>query len=162
MDWLALDINKESVLLITNKLLDKVMYFQDKAKETVTWKDCSLFRYLNGEFLNMLPNGVQDSLQDKGNGKIFLLDDKEVEKYFIDNSGRIAMDEDRYNGGEWLREPIKSVTSQGGTIYEDRVACGTIVDNGYVKNADICRVSNFWSTEIYRKYCVRPAMWVKL
>jgi hypothetical protein len=173
LDWLVLDIKKDAVLLITYNLLDcGSERFQSPAKKSVSWESCSLYHYLNGEFLKKLPNEITDLLQDKGNGKIFLLDNKEAKKYFADASDRIAYPKNSHSADYWwLRGPIENsdytnlnlnIPAPPITTYRVR---GSSVDSRgsiseYTKISQIRGDSEESYTERI-SMCIRPAMWVK-
>ena len=139
--------------------------------EPVTWENCSLRKWLNMDFLNkafdaedkkrILRSVVQadgnpyyetDSGNDM-NDEVFLLSDKEVEKYFQNDRERICQPTENAkkevytaNGAcwWWLRSPGGS-----GSRYAAGVSAGGSVhgDGYYV---------------ILGKGAVRPALWIDL
>ncbi len=49
-DWRVLDIQNNTVLIITECIIEQRAYHD--AYKDITWADCSLRKYLNGEFYN--------------------------------------------------------------------------------------------------------------
>lgn len=108
-DWRALDIKNDRALIITECIIEQRPYHD--AYKDITWGDCSLRKYLNGEFydtfstvnksriipvLNKNPNnqwygtyGGADT-----HDSIFLLSLDEVCKYFGDSTFKL------YNKGK--------------------------------------------------------------
>ncbi len=103
-EWRVLDIQNDSALIITECIIDHQAYHD--AYKNITWADCSLRKYLNGEFYDnftetdksrIIPalnknldnqwygtNGGEDT-QDS----IFLLSLEEVCKYFGDSLSKL-------------------------------------------------------------------------
>ena len=98
-DWRVLDVENNKALLITEKIIEQRAYNVDWTD--ITWENCTLREYLNGEFLNKL--GVAKSaIADTDNlnsdnpwygtvggrattDKVFLLSLDEVCRYFGDS-----------------------------------------------------------------------------
>ncbi len=49
-EWRVLDIQNDSALIITEEIIDQRSYHN--AYKAITWADCGLRKYLNGEFLD--------------------------------------------------------------------------------------------------------------
>lgn len=49
-EWRVLDIQNDLALIITEEIIDQRSYHN--AYKAITWADCSLRKYLNGEFLD--------------------------------------------------------------------------------------------------------------
>ncbi|MBP1040161.1 hypothetical protein I6N95_03960 [Vagococcus sp. BWB3-3] len=104
-DWRILDQQADAILLITETIIDQRAYHD--AYEDITWADCALRNYLNGEFLHAFTNEDQariipvtnqneDNHWYKTNGgvetedRIFLLSLQEVAcLYFGDSSSKL-------------------------------------------------------------------------
>ena len=169
IEWLVLEKKENRMLLLSRYGLDCQAYHANF--EPVTWENCSLRKWLNMDFLNkafdaedkkrILRSVVQadgnpyyetDSGNDM-NDEVFLLSDKEVEKYFQNDRERICQPTENAkkevytaNGAcwWWLRSPGGS-----GSRYAAGVSAGGSVhgDGYYV---------------ILGKGAVRPALWIDL
>lgn len=105
IEWLVLAKEKNRVLVISDKALDRQPYNSSYTEE-VTWENCSLRKWLNGTFLNKaFSTEEQAQIQNTtvsadnnpqystnpGNAttdKVFLLSINEVEKYFNSDEAR--------------------------------------------------------------------------
>ena len=103
IDWRVLAVENNKALLISEKILEKRPY--NFAYKEITWDNCTLRNYLNGEFYNKLgaaKSAIADTQNNNPNNpwygirggnatsdKIFLLNLDEVVKYFGD-SGALA------------------------------------------------------------------------
>jgi len=123
-DWLVLDAQNGKALLLSDKSVEKRAYHNKKTYQNehinITWEECDLRKYLNGEFYNKLgPEKTmiaETKLINNNNpwhgtaggsattDKIFLLSIEEVIKYFGDSGqlkNRPAPDsyciDDQYN-----------------------------------------------------------------
>jgi len=103
--WRILDIKEKHALVVAEQILEKREYHE--FFEDITWAECSLHDYLNGDFLNTTFSGLERDriAEDRittlhnpwygtsgGNettNKIFLLSIEEVVYYFGDN-GNLA------------------------------------------------------------------------
>lgn len=66
--------NRVYALLLAEQVLD-VQPYAHKEDTDAQWKNCHLYRYLNGEFLNRLCSHTeQQTIIDRGKGKLFLWD----------------------------------------------------------------------------------------
>ena len=99
IEWSVLTVENNKALLISEKILEKRPY--NVKKEDVTWKTCTLRKYLNEEFYNSLgtmklaiaetriSNSENPWYETKGGkattDKIFLLSLEELVKYFGDS-----------------------------------------------------------------------------
>ncbi|MCL2057235.1 MAG: DUF6273 domain-containing protein [Oscillospiraceae bacterium] len=154
-DWIVLDKKDGKALLISEKILELRPY--NVVEKEITWENCTLRKYLNGEFYNSLGQAktaialTQNQNPDNpwfhtpgGNAttdKVFLLSLDEVHKHFKNYEDRVA----KYNGEAswwWLRSPgnyspAAYVWKGGGVDYD-----GDSVD--------------------YDEGGVRPALWLNL
>ena len=165
-EWLVLDRNKAGTLLITKEGIAARPYH--KTFEDVTWKDCTLRKWLNGEFLNRFTDAERARILKRrvknhdnpfnetpgGNDtrdRVFLLSIEEALYYFEYDGNRIcksageAIGEGLYTRDGacfwWLRSPGCSNSYAAG-----------VLDDGFVNGFGYCvHVSN---------NAVRPAMWV--
>lgn len=102
-NWRVLDVQNGKALLLAEEILEKRRYHSGWTE--VTWKDCELRKYLNGEFLGTFSSQEQSRIVQTENtnadnqwygtpggsstsDKVFLLSIEEVIKYFGD-SGRL-------------------------------------------------------------------------
>ncbi|MCL2054431.1 MAG: DUF6273 domain-containing protein [Oscillospiraceae bacterium] len=49
-DWRVLDVQNDKALIITEEIIENKAYHSDLVD--ITWADCDLRKYLNGEFIN--------------------------------------------------------------------------------------------------------------
>jgi len=100
-EWLVLDVQDGKALILSDKTLEIMAYHSEDVD--ITWADCSLREYLNGEFYNNTFSTaekvriIETELKNKANNyfgtkggantkdKVFLLSIEEVEKYFGDS-----------------------------------------------------------------------------
>ena len=173
-EWLVLDIEGGRALVVSKDILEAREYHDSYTE--VTWSNCSLRAYLNGEFYNSfsatdkariveVTNANEDNQWFGTNGgddtqdKIFLLSITEVVKYFGD-SGQLANRpsddvwiDDQYNqnriatfNGEASWWWLRSPGVDGGTASRVEYG-GYIILYGYF--VDIAYGG------------VRPALWLK-
>jgi len=158
LEWCCLAVEADRALYITKNIVEERAYH--KPFEYITWEDCTLRQYLNGEFLRRfslqeqatimattLPND-NSTLYNQINGgnttrdKIFLLSLAEARKYFSSNGDRVA----KYKSNSswwWLRSP------GGRQVHAADVGTdGSVHDLGHTVIAD--------------DNGVRPALWLKL
>ena len=103
IDWIVLDFEGSEVLLLAEKVLEEPQRYHDEL-EIVTWEECSLNKYLNGQFLDELGD-LQTAIIEKDHEnrnnqwyqtpggedtkeKVFLLSLRELIDYF-GYSGRL-------------------------------------------------------------------------
>ncbi|MDR0248142.1 MAG: DUF6273 domain-containing protein [Oscillospiraceae bacterium] len=103
-EWRVLDVQNGKALIITDKIIDFRSYHSEW--EDITWADCDLRAYLNGEFYNSFSAADRARIVETRNvnkdnqwfgtsggadttDKIFLLSLEEAVKYFGD-SGQLA------------------------------------------------------------------------
>ena len=106
IDWRVLEVRDGKALLISEKIIGKRWYHEQRT--SITWEQCTLRKYLNGEFYNRLgaaKSAIADTRNTNPNNpefgtpggnetveKIFLLSIGEAKKYFYDDNARIACD----------------------------------------------------------------------
>jgi hypothetical protein len=158
--WRVLDVQGGKALVISEDVLDERPYH--KYNEDITWTECHLRAYLNGEFYNSLSADIKarivetqvvndDNLEYGTPGgadttdKIFLLSIEEAERYFADDNARIAYTIDGSRRLDWwLRSP---------GYYRDNAACVS-----YDGRIDVYgEEANY-----YGNSKVRPAFWINL
>ena len=106
LNWLMLGIERDRMLLITEKLIDHVKYNDNY--ESVVWETCTLRRWLNQDFLHAAFNESESAriaevtLQNPDNpeygtnggratrDKVFVLSIDEAAQYFLSASERTA------------------------------------------------------------------------
>ena len=118
-NWRVLGVNADSVLVITENIVEKKEYHNEKV--AITWAKCSLHKYLNHEFYNTFTDDEKKliltaNVKNFSNprygttggsdtkDKIFLLSIDEAECLFKSDNDRVA----KYRGGAWwwwLRSP---------------------------------------------------------
>lgn len=110
IEWLVLDVQNGKALLLSKYALDAKPYHDQYG--SITWEDCSLRKWLNGDFLNTAfseaeknsvltaevdnskSQGYYEWRTDGGNNtvdKVFLLSDAEAWFYFGSNADRRCM-----------------------------------------------------------------------
>jgi len=140
--WRVLEIKDGKALIISEDVLFTRPY--NFSKINITWEDCGLRDYLNGEFYN---NFAEDNkiriIENDFKDKIFLLSIEEAEKYFASESLRAAYNADGMAWWWWLRSPGES-GSDAARVFGD----------GYI---------NLTGGSVdFDMGGVRPAMWVEL
>ncbi|WP_017415901.1 DUF6273 domain-containing protein [Clostridium tunisiense] len=103
-NWRVLDIQKGMALIITEEIIEQRPYHD--AYKDITWADCALRKYLNGEFYDKFNSAdksriipvINKNLDNQWYGAkggadtkdyIFLLSLEEVCKYFGDSSSKL-------------------------------------------------------------------------
>ena len=156
-EWRVLDIQDGMALLISQNVLERRVYHTPNV--IITWENCSLRSYLNGDFYNAFNASdrnriVQVTNQNPNNptygtpggnptqDRIFLLSISEAQGYFSSNSDRIAT----YNwiaSWWWLRSPGLNSIGASSVNNDGRIYLG----GGNVS---------------YENGGVRPALWLNL
>ena len=165
IEWIVLDEEGNNTLLLSKDIVEERAYYIENGSyyngfEPITWENCALRSYLNGEWYNntfsdeekdmILTTHIENSNNSEtgtlgGNDtedKVFLLSIDEANQYFTSDDERVA----EYDGNAhmwWLRSP-------GGDDYSAaRVGIsGIVYANGRNDDLDY--------------YGVRPALWVNL
>jgi len=141
-DWNVLDTQSGRALIITKDIIEQWPY--NTERKDVTWETCTLRGYLNGEFLKKFSPDEQSRIietrltnsNNKESGakggnetsdKIFLLSLDEADKYYADNSDRMAIDKHDAYMWYWLRSPGGSgdqaaLVNSGGSLFYEGVA----------------------------------------
>ncbi len=171
VDWLVLAVEDGKALLISEKGLDCRMYHGDNT--TMTWENCDLRKWLNGEFLQgaftaeeqaqivLTPTPNPGSTVHGAAGgndtedKVFLLNVDEADKYFTGDAARMLegtpyavargafVNERTGRVWWWLRSPGYYVSDAAGVNYLGQLH----------RSGDNVSTTN---------NAVRPAMWVQL
>jgi tetratricopeptide (TPR) repeat protein len=156
--WLmiAKDSTRNIGLFVFKDIVTKMPYHQPGGN--ITWENCTLRKWLNTEFYNSLPDFIKSRVVEVTNqnpdnseyktpggnptkDRVFLLSLDEVQKYFKDNSARVA----KYNGSDcwwWLRSPGYGA------------GCAAIVYDG----GDVDAIGSYVDFDVG----VRPALWLNL
>ena len=168
IEWTVLDKDGMSLLLVSKQALDCQQY--NTSFTDVTWKNCSLRKWMNSTFLNnAFSTEEQAQIQNTtvsadnnpqyrtnaGNAttdKVFLLSISEVEKYFNSDEARKCA-------------PTAYAWAQGGLMGDNIYRSWWLRRLGNYKHADI--VDNdgsvFRGLNVNSDYvCVRPALWINL
>jgi hypothetical protein len=133
--WRVLDVQEGKALIITEDVVEERVYHSESAP--ITWEECDLKKYLNGEFLDKF----NDECKRLIDSDIFLLSIEEAEKYFKEDSNRQAEYKNDVSWW-WLRwSDGRSRYTAGVSYYGNVDTDGGNVDNKYGG--------------------VRPALWVK-
>jgi len=159
--WLVLENTGEIALLISQSVLGKRAYAGEFAAD-VTWEESTLRDYLNRTFyfafskadrariLTAFAANADNAEYGTVGGndtedRVFLLSIDEANRYFADDAGRIAEDENGRSAWWWLRSP------------GDRSMCASYVYYDGSIRADGGGISFDFSAG-----GVRPAVWLKL
>ena len=188
IDWRVLAVENNKALLISEKILEKRSY--NVKFNNITWENCTLRKYLNGEFLKkfgaMQPKIAETRMSNPNNpwyrtsggnvtaDKIFLLSLDEIVKYFGDSG-------DLRNRKGWIYENGKHVLVSGSGYYiHDQYDSKRIANYGgegawwwwlrsFGENkSKAAGVSNVGTLNLFGSYVdneeggVRPALWLNL
>lgn len=169
IEWLVLEKAEGKILLLSKYALDCKQY--NTSRERVTWKTCSLRKWLNDSFINTAFTADEQSMifavtvsagrnpeydTDPGNttkDKVFLLSIAEVNQYFTSDSERLCMPTNyavdrgvnliHENCSYFLRSPGADNSSAALIGYSGNVVHGgSFVD--------------------YREGAIRPAIWLNI
>ena len=172
IEWIVLAREDDRILVISRYGLAQ-RAFNGGSSHRVTWENCSLREWLNGEFLEtsfseeelarILTTDLR-TLRDPENSsspgvdtqdRVFLLDLTEAETYFSSDEDRVCertrfsllqglwFDDINNSGWWWLRSPGFDSTDAAYVNSE-----GKIIRGGWILNDSACNV--------------RPAMWIDL
>ena len=165
VEWLVLEKDGESCLLISRYALDVLPYHGEK--EAVTWEDCSLRAWLNKEFLNAafnneeqasillseVDNSVGNKIFETDGGsntkdRVYLLSREELETYFPTEGERLCDATVKARSSAllgystwWLRSPgykqtVAVYVSNRGVLMDGDV------DRGYTAVRPVIRVTS--------------------
>ena len=187
--WRVLDIQNNAALIITENIIEQRSYHD--VYEDIAWADCSLRKYLNGEFYDRFTEVEQSrilsvTIQNADNqwygtkggaetqDSIFLLSLEEVTcKYFGDSSSKL------YNPGKkqryWFERKDENNSKRLAKLLDKdgcwwwlrlpgRVGVKAVYVHGTDGNIDI-QGNNVLKGNIANGRCtggVRPALWLKL
>ena len=158
--WRVLDVQGDRMLVISEHvIMNRPFHY---IAERMTWEHSDARRFLNNEFLLTFSLDelariavtyvVNDDNQEFGTSggnntmdRIFLLSLEELERYFIDNGTRLALNLDGRARGWWLRSPGRSPFRVALVIRD-----GSLRDRGYYAH---------WGAF---GFGMRPAMWLYL
>ena len=176
IEWLVLDKKGNKILAISKYGLDAKLYNEEYA--SVTWEDCTIRSWLNGEFYNAAFSDdekqaiIQTAVSadknpkystDPGNDttdNVFLLSIKEVEKYFSSDIARQCAATD-------YAVAQGAYTNSNYTV-DDGVSCWWWLRSPGDYQRSAAYVSSDGSVSHYGvnvskdNVCVRPALWINL
>ena len=157
-DWRVLDVQDGKALILADRIVENQQYHDNVA---ITWEDSEVRKWLNDTFLKETFTAAERNLIAEswvvnndnpeygtagGNDttdRIFLLSFDEAEKYFPDETERIALDFNNTPSFWWLRSPGAIANSAVGVSSVD----GGIGEAGILLNSS---------------YGIRPALWVNM
>ncbi|MDO4804483.1 MAG: pentapeptide repeat-containing protein [Lachnospiraceae bacterium] len=172
---LKIDVEKNRVLLITEKLIDCRVYHNEHVD--ITWKKCDLRKWLNKEFLQeaftldereriaVTDNENPDNAIFKTPGgsstddRIFLLSMDEAEECFRDDRDRRA-DVTPYAKGQYRRSDFYSLFGDEGMGWWWLRSPGYVSLNAAIVNFG--GVNDYGHYFNYSALSVRPALWLNL
>jgi len=158
-NWRVLETKDGKALVVSERILSQRSYHS--TDEATTWENSDIRRYLNGEFYENTFSAVEKRRivetriincdnpkynTPGGSGttdKVFLLSLDEVEKYFADNSARIALTTEGEESHWWLRSPGCERVTAAYVEYDG------VISYGY----------GHWSG-VLSAGGVRPALWI--
>ncbi len=156
LEWMVLSKEGKKMLLVTSDSIEGKP-FNETEGNSVTWKNCSLRKWLNDTFYSTVFSGFEQRLIERGKivtapykkpdgeedvtlDRIFLLSGEEYSQFFADQGEKDTVAAERFY---LLRNT------------EPDTGCVLSVDGGGNISADIMRVTD--STGL-----IRPAMWIEL
>ena len=169
IEWIVLDKDGMSLLLISNYALDCQQFNTNRTD--VTWETCSLRKWLNGTFLNAAFSSTEQNsiinttvTEDKNQvncvdytttDRVFLLSITEVNEYFSLDSAREcqltaycfaqgALKASNSSNCEWWLRSRRLDSDRAAIVNND----GSVHSHGYYVDSD--------------DVAVRPAMWIDL
>ena len=171
ISWLVLNRDGSRLLLVSQYALACLPYHGEYAE--LTWADCSLRAWLNGDFLQTAFNADEQRLiessrvsadlnprysTDPGKNtedKIFLLSLAEIDRHFVEGAPR------RCEATAYAAANGARVNREFGTCWWWTRSPGC--DRYYVTDVRPSGELNYVGSDANRDYlCVRPAMWIDL
>lgn len=175
IEWLVLAKENNKILVISDKALDSQPY--NEKRQSITWEQCSLRKWLNDSFLNAAFSEEERALiqnttvsADKnpeystnpGNAttdKVFLLSINEAEKYFNSNDARkCAPTAYAKAQGAYMNDTNKTPSGAAACWWWlrspgiNQTSAAFVHDDGSV---------NYYGRNVpYDPVCVRPALWI--
>ena len=177
IEWLVLAKENNKILVISDKALDCQRY-NDK-RQSITWEQCSLRKWLNDSFLNAAFSEEERALiqsstvsadknpkysTDPGNAttdKVFLLSINEAEKYFnSDEARKCAPTAYAKAQGAYMNDTNKTPSGAAACWWWlrspgiNQTSAAFVHDDGSV---------NYYGRNVpYDPVCVRPALWISI
>ena len=169
IEWLVLEIKDGKALVISKYALDCQPY--NTVNRDVTWETCTLRQWLNEEFMDAafskkekaaIPTvtvtadhnpSYQTNPGNNTQDKVFLLSITEANKYFSTRNARVC-------------KPTDCAVSRGAFCYNDNCwwwlrSPGAGSDSAvFVYDSGVVRYDGDYVN--FKKYAVRPAMWIDL
>lgn len=168
IEWKVLAIEGNKALVISKYVLDWKQYHE--VGEDISWSNCGLRTWLNGDFYNQAFNTNEKSKietttittkNDSSENQIFILNKSELEKYFYSNDDRMC------EPTEVVKNSAKNTNN---TTFENGEGCwywgcgrGTNDYAPYVGiKGRLGDNSNDNADYVDRYFGVRPAMWIEI
>ncbi len=154
VEWQVLAKDENKALLVSQSALDCRAFHE--TNEHVTWKDCTLRKWLNSEFINNTfgKNEQRMIVAAPASGdKIFLLSIEEIEKY-------LETEEDR----RCVATPY--ARSQGAYTMGGYCWWWALSESGESGSASVVNLNGSisdYDAKVYNRFnAVRPALWIRL
>lgn len=145
IEWTVLSKDDKRLLVITKEPLTEKKFEDEFGDGYTSWGACTLYRWLNGQFLNSAFNAEEKSMLLDIYGKVFILSAEEVKSYMPSLS-------EREFGKKWWTRTLVDRIGISGRKYADAVVI--IDDNGAI-------YSDGYSID-YSGIYVRPALWISI
>ena len=173
--WQVLDVQDDKALLITKDIIEKAVYHG--TYESITWEDCSLREYLNGDFFENSfseeekakiievtnPNPDNQWFDTKGGNdtqdKVSLLSVEEAVKYFGD-SGQLTggQQEHHYNVDDKFNRDRIAQYDDENIWWWLRSPGNSSKFAAVVTHKGIIEVGGYF---VQTEFGIRPVIWVK-
>jgi hypothetical protein len=180
--WRVLDVQRDKALLITDDIVEQREYHEQLVG--ITWENCDLRKYLNGEFLskfdsskialttNQNPNNqwYGTSGGNATQDKVFLLSLEEVDYYFGNSGDYVNKRQKKYDKGHWIEDSngwgfSNNYDSSRAAKYGDKTFCWWLRSPNSDSRAG-ARVDIFGTVYVNGfggcNSGVRPALWLSL
>jgi len=145
-NWLVLDIQNKKALLLSKESIGEKR-FHHTYKCNVTWDNCELKKYLNGDFFQKFNAAEKAMIDYEG---VFLLSEDEVNKYF---GAKENEKNPNFTGGRWWLR-----TTMAGRI--DIYGNNNTYASYFPIEKDIYGTQRHESLTC--ELAVRPALWIRL
>ena len=155
IEWLVLHVKEKEVLLISRYALDCKQYYHGYTSTSITWENCDLRKWLNGDFIKSafseeeaerilvsdIKNGDNPQHHTKGGNntkdRVFCLSISEAEQYFGNDESRKC-------------KPTAYARQQGASVYND--CCYWWLRSPYTPGS---KFGYFWLMKERNAACVR-------
>ena len=154
IEWLVLDVKEKEVLLISRYALDCKQYYHGYTSTSITWENCDLRKWLNGDFIKsafseeeaeriLVSDIKNDDIPQHHKGgnntkdRVFCLSISEAEQYFGNDESRKC-------------KPTAYARQQGASVYND--CCYWWLRSPYTPGS---KFGYFWLMKERNAACVR-------